>query len=368
MEIYIYIIFEAILLFLTFNQITRTRKKYFIICCILLFIINGLHFGGWYIANDYGSYRDFFLGKSSQYGGMNIKGDYDLELPYLYYCKFLRFFGRSDFTYIAGTCLMFGIPFMWLTWKKSINPPMTLFLLLTFFVGQTYLFYLCAHRQMVATAFIIWSFIIYESQLKFKNILALACLAIGLIGHSTSYFIIPVLLLVYFLKIEFSKKFYIVVCLISMVLGAVAYKLFAGYITAIFISIADIEETARTTYYLANDVYGYGEMPYKRILLMTFTICGMLYYETKEEANSFYMKLLVISAVVYNLLNTVPLVNRMLTAFVLFGIAGGIPSAFKRRASNCRWGMLAVLLINWIFTIRYYFKDGFQYPFHFIWE
>ena len=92
----IYIFSEIVLFILSFLENRRNRFVVFITCTILLFVIFGLHNGQFNGVADYHNYLDFFIGKGSMYGELDYMYGYSLEMPYYYFCKFLRLFGKSD--------------------------------------------------------------------------------------------------------------------------------------------------------------------------------------------------------------------------------------------------------------------------------
>ena len=81
----IILISEIILFFFFLQYKKETRNKYFFFTCLILFILTGLHDGQENC--DFPQYMNFFTGKDySMYG--NLDKEYELELPYYYYCKF----------------------------------------------------------------------------------------------------------------------------------------------------------------------------------------------------------------------------------------------------------------------------------------
>ena len=320
--------------------------------------------------NDYGydfpEYINFFVGRNSMYG--SVSGEYELEWPYYVFCKLLGFWGAFDFVYILGIGLTIGVPFLIVTKKYSNNPALTVFLLLTILNTQTYLFFLSVHRQMLANSLIFISLIILTSNYHNKRIISALLLLLALFAHSTSFFVIPFLLLLYFINYTLSKKTAYIILFVTFVAGIFISKLLESYYSGLILLLGNIEEIERSTHYIVDDVYDGGNTSFNVLFPLTFITGFVVAFAQKEEISSFSMKCMLFATSVYNLLAVIPLMDRSLTTFILLGIAGSIPKKINTDIP-CKIVMMSLLTMQLYLANKAYHNPSFRLlPFHFIWE
>lgn len=361
----IILISEIILFFFFLQYKKETRNKYFFFTCLILFILTGLHDGQENC--DFPQYMNFFTGKDySMYG--NLDKEYELELPYYYYCKFISFFGRTEFIYIEAICFTFGIPFMYMIYKYSKNPPLSLLLMLVLMGGKTYLFYLAGHRQMIATICFILAYLLIESKINRKRIYCIILLSIALMAHSSSFFLLPILLIIYYSKKNLSKKTYIIFITVTLVLGVLLSSLWLNNYNDFMSILNSYEQVERATQYsgIKGFVSNTNVTVAKLIPLSILTISVVLLGDNKE-INGFHYKCLVAATCLFNLFSSAPLMDRALTVLFLFGVAGAVPYNLKR--SIYKGGVfICALLLNMYFAYSWYISDDFRLDFNFIWN
>ncbi len=364
--VYIYIFFEIVLVVLIYIQTPHNRKTIFFVCCAILFILTGL-VDGHKLTRDYPEYLNFFLGKASMYGSLDDKFGYDLELLYAWFCKLLRIVGQYDFVYVIGYSLLLGIPFMMLVRKYSNNYPLSLFLLLTFMSTNTYLFYMMVHRQMVSSACIMIAYLIYENPkpIKFKKYITILLLVLSLLGHSSTFLVLPILLMIYYFRLSIKKNTMILICLGSMLIGVPFANNFSNILNSFVLVLRGIESIERSTHYFINDVYESGQALYLRLLPTVFTTCSFIYFSKAEELKSFPLQCMFYATVAYCLFSPVPLFNRFLTLLFFFSFIGAMPVAVKR-TSLSKLCLLGILFLNFYMAYRAYTRPGFLLPYHFM--
>lgn len=349
------------------------KSKVALLSFFLLYLIYGLHDGHgdqFGLGYDFPHYLDFFQGGSYMYGSVDDLANYDLELPYFYFCKFLTLFGRTDFVYIFGTALVYGLPFVYLCWKRSSNPPLSVLMLFTILNTFTYLFFLAAHRQMVANTLIFLSYIIYmESNVKWKTYISIILLAIAVWAHSSSVLLVPILLVLFLSKFEYSRKTAMCAIGVTLFIGLFMSSMFGSVISNLAQLLNTYEIAERSTTHIINaDDLSASASSFLTLIPFSIVSAFMLYYSDDNERNSFFGKCMLLACVLINLLSFVPLINRIITTLVLFGIAGGIPAAIHTN-KNCRLAMMGVMMVLMIMAYRQYNSPTFRLlPFNFIWE
>lgn len=364
----IFLIVEILLFLLFFTYRRKNRNSYFFLSALLLLMITGLHNGRFQPEIDFYRYMQTFLDKYGGYGKIDVKGDYDLEPAYAYFVRFLRLFGKTEITYIMGTAICFGIPFLTLVKKYSNVPPMSILLLFVILDTSAFRFYIAGHRQMVATIFFELAFLIYYGKpFKYKNILLAICLVIPLFAHSSSYIVLPMAIGLLFFSLN-NKRTLLILLLISLILGLTITNVLSGLTDSLMAYLSTFEQLDRTTTYSVNDIYDDLKPSLTKLLPLTSFTAAVIYYSNEEECKSYPVKALFFATILKNLLGFLPLINRGIIFFIFLGIAGAIPESINKNI-NCKY-VFSLILAGLIF-IAYWLYSGPLYgllPYKFIFE
>lgn len=354
------------------------EKRLFVVSSIIIIVLLGLHDGtgdphGY--GYDYPEYLNFFKGIPGAYGSVENPNTYELEWPYFYICKILRLFGERDFIYIFGFSLLVNIPFLIMVKKYSKNASLSIMWLFVIQNTTIHRIVNTAHRQMVAHAFFMIALLLFltiDRSLpwktnKSKYIIIIACLVIAVLGHSSSYFVLPIMIALILLP-EISKRNQLIVVSVSLIVGVFLYETFLNQFTELMFLLGDIEEIQRSTHYLVDDVYDTNKASLNALLPQTLMTLSVVYFSNKEELNSIFTKCLVWATVLVNLFFSVPLISRSLTTFWIIAIAGCIPIAFRNN-KKARMVMTVLMMMQIYLAYKAYILPSFRMlPFHFIWE
>lgn len=372
----IYLFSESFFLILSLLENRRNRFLFFVVCSILFFIILGFHDGQLGGRADYPHYLNLFLGRGySMYGSLDYNNGYDLEMPYYYFCKFLRFFGRFDFVYIWGYALMVGVPLMILIRKYSKNYALSFFFFLTVMTSQMLVFVMHAHRQMLSTSFFLIALLIFnyirEKQIG-KSLTAIMlylvvvlCVFVAVIAHSSSYLLVPFAIFIYVLndKKKFTRKAMIVAIAVSVPLGLVFNAMFGTMLNKFMFALGGVDFLERTTFYLVGDNWMGGSAPVVKQILQSITAISFVYYTKENEKQSFFLLCFCFATIVFNLFSTVPLINRSMTLLFVLGCVGGVP-----RLSHRSWILLVIMMVNMYMDYRWYAGPYFNLTWVFLWS
>lgn len=356
----------------------RNSKQLFVVSTIILITLLGLHDGtgdpkGY--GYDYPDYLNFYKGAPSMYGSVDSPHTYELEWPYYYFCKLLRLFGKWDFLYIISLCLVVQIPFIIMVKKYSKNVVLSILWLFLIQQTQIHLFVMTAHRQMIAHAFFMIAMLLYliiDKSFHWNNNkktygAIIGCLIVAVLGHSSSYFVLPILIALIILP-QISKRNQIIVVSTSFIVGVFLFEVFLNQFTQLMFLLGDIEEIQRSTHYLVDDVYDTNNASINALLPQTIMTLSVVYFSNKEELNTIFTKCLVWATVLVNIFFSVPLISRSLTTLWIIAIAGCIPIAFRNNR-NARLVMTIVIIMQIYFAYKQYIQPSFRMlPFHFIWE
>lgn len=366
------IVISVILFFILFLLSNDKNKKIVYGFSIFLFSIILLGTNGRFEKLDYSYYLNLYLGHVySGYGDLDIKGGYDLEKPYAYFCYIVRFLlPRMPYSYILCYGLMWIIPISLILKKGSKSVPLSLLFICTILNCSQLLFIITAQRQMIANVAILWAFYIltYTTvKAKWKKVFVSTLIVLALFSHSSSYFVIPIIILLYFIKLP-EKKYVLFLIILSFLISPYLQSLLQPLFYGFMITLGSGEEIARSTYYYINDVYETGSVSMSYLLPFTMVGFFLIYFSSKEEYSKFGTRLVAFSTITYNLFNSIPLLNRSLMIFIIMGMILCIPNAvnYKKKAKYIM-SIIGIMLI--VTTINVYIKvHNPIFPYPYIWE
>lgn len=364
----VYFVVEVILFFLFIHRISHKSEKFFYVSAVLLLMLTGFHNGMNEGDLDYQDYLNLFLGNWSKYGDLDSNWGYELEPVFAYFVYFLRFFGKSDYIYIIGTSLCFGIPFLYMVKKYSVNPPLSILLLLIIVHTNVFITFLAGHRQMLATSFLILAFLIYfEKDFKYKWYLFFIFIILSLFSHSSSYLVVPMAIGIYFLKISSKRTVYILL-IVSLFAGLFLISFFDNLVHVLMSSLSAFDVLDRTTYYTTQNIYENADATIVSLGPLTILAFICVYFSSQEEFSSFTFKSFYVAAILKNFLGFLPLINRGLLFLFLISVACAIPKMLDTN-KKCKWAICCIVLANLFLAYRAYSKpDYILLPFHFIFE
>ena len=357
---YVYIVIDFLLLLLYIKDNGRNSKKAFVVSAIILFLLVSLHDGQF--TNDYQQYLNFFLGKNSMYGTINFTNN--IENGYILFIRFLHFFVSSSLGYIFSISLLICIPFLYLVNKLSNNRILSILLLVTINDGLTLQTFFCAHRQMLAVSMLFCVIIVARKRICCWKLIGLVLVICAVLTHSTSYFVLFFLVLLYFIPFN-NKKIYYILLGVSLVLGTFINlsDLFLNFIS--FFSIID-GAMRSVNHVLNSDHYSLGIWSFLPLTILGFSF---VYYTSSYETNNFYLKSFVIGVVCKNLFGFFPLINRSIFFLILLGLIGAIPSSLKYNYSQRYiYALLVVLYIYFLSRMLQNPPENFMLPYNFIFD
>lgn len=353
-----------------FFEEKANRKIFFYLSFLIFFFMISMHNGS-FLKGDYQSYVNLFLGKSSAYGDLDVKGGYVLEPLFYYFMKALRLIiPRNPFAYVLLYSFVILLPFIFIAKKVQKSASISLVYFSSFMCGMITLFLMHAQRQMISTVFLLWGFYVFEyTKLKKKNLIALVLLTIALTGHSSTFFVLLMGVAIYFFKMPANKRGIEIFLIASIFLGYIFSKYFFSLLTEVSIFLNDFEATSRSTYYLTEDVYGEAEIKIRTLILFSASTFIAVLYSDKKEMNSFGLKCLFFATIIYNFFNAVPLMNRLLVVFVMLGFILGMPQSITRN-SRCKYLFLILAFLHIVYNcIKINFSEPSPLlPYPYIWN
>ena len=368
MNVYIFIelFFGGMFLFVQDKYHPQYQNFSFIIFLMLLTCHNGV-FGD---ICDYQDYVAFFMGKSCKYGNLNIDGGYELEWPYAIYCKILGVIGTYKYIYIISTAFLSLVPIYMLCRKRCADIAFFFFLLMTMQNTSIYSAFFGAHRQMLGTIFFLFAFyIINYVELTSKSVvLFIALIFLGLSSHSSSFFVVPLAIISYFIKLP--SKLYIYFMIIgSFIIGLISPLILYGYFQDLMLLLSPFDEVDRSTHYIIDSVYEININKLSYFLPVNFFAMACFYFYDKEELSSYSSRILLMVVIIFNLFNAIPLINRSLLFFWIIVFSQGLPLSINMDIRAKRvFAILGIILIVYVTRFVYSNPAYHLLPYRFFWN
>ena len=193
------------------------------------------------------------------------------------------------------------------------------------------------------------------------------CVSIALLGHSSSYFVFPLLIGIILLR-EILKKIQIGLLVSTLIVSVFLQNTFLSQFTRLMFLLYGFGGVRRSTQYLVDDIYDSNVASINALLPQTLMTLSIIYYSNRQELNSIFTRSLLLATILVNIFFSVPLISRSLTTFWIIAIAGCVPVAFRTN-KKARIVMCLLQLMQLYFAYKAYINPSFRMlPFKFIWE
>ena len=339
----IYFVVALILFFATLlineAKSKNQRNNIYIVSAIIFYIL--FAFRGENVGGDTAFYVSEFLAGLYK----------DREIGYVLYCDLISFFGDSPFIYIFFTTAISVVPFLFIVHRYSTNPVLSL-LYIFCYSGMI----ICIEtniRQNIATGFVMWAYLIFDSckwrKFNFKALSLILLFIWGILCHTSMFIVIPICIALYFIPIY--KKISIILIIVSFILGGLS----SGYIENLFnyfyIFTEGVEGLERLNAYSAGRNLGnYTDVGFNiRSIVFFAWVMLTIIPATKEELNTYFMKLFIAYAIIYNFARSSDLVYRMVYILQLLSFVY-IPQKLLNK-KYIYYYLLIILLILWLVSL-----------------
>lgn len=303
------------------------------------------------VGPDLPSYVRLYLGTGSAYE--EVVEDQPVLMAWI---DLLRILPTHPFVFVFFTTILTMFPVILgikLYSKDRIGS-----LLAFMIVPGIWMVYLVTIRQALSQFFLLMGLIFVLKKYKHWKIVSIICVLFALFSHSTSYLIIPLLLIVYFVRIK--RKWMIISIFISLFFT----NIFSDVLGSLFYKYAvNFSEMSRLVTYF--DIAGYDNAigRLRAYLPMSILCCWCLYCNRDKEVD-FFENSFFIGVILYNLLGGIDghLIDRFCNFFYLLGIIGALP---KR---NTKWPIVTLILLAYIFRAYNEYQNSDFIAYKFIWE
>lgn len=374
---YIFFIPEVLMFLLSvyiYRLPPKTSKRLFAWICLLWALIFGFRSYG--TGNDTPDYWDFFINKSSQYG--NVNGYSELEIGFLYFAKFVKFFSDSPtlFFIVISSCLFIAIYRLYT--KHSTSSNYFIGLLAAFLLVDLFVPLMVAIRQATSFCILIPGILLLTSddsnivvkKNKNKIFVGLCLLSMSILVHKSSIIIVPFLLLIYFVPIN---RMVLAALLCVCVIMAFIFMEQIGYIfNTFFIMFGDANFSSVNPNVMNIYANDFGDNKQKTMTFVAWALPAFLnlYLADEKQIKSFYYRCYIISVCVFLLFSSSFLVHRIVTPLILLGFTQYLPSSVKPKSRWYKVYLFFVLALLIKAFLRYgnWPATDTSLPYHFFWQ
>lgn len=277
-----------------------------------------------------------------------INGEYiDREWGWVLFNYLASLFGKSPFVIIFWSSIISILPFILLVNKYSNNKCLSLLFLFLF--ANTAIVNLETNlRQNVGTGLFLLSIYVY-SELKNKSwkylIVPIALALWGILCHSSLYFVIPLSLCFSFVKL--NKKYVLITIYVFYILGSLSSEYASNLMGYFFVFAGDYDALSKLAGYETGDNLGtFSDAGFSigSILVMTWISITIIAC-SKEEINNFFIKMLVLYAIVYCVFRSSDLMYRLVFTLQLCSFIY-VPKGIK--LDNRLTIIASLLVLIWI--------------------
>ena len=279
----------------------------------------------------------------------------ELEFLFIWYRTIVNDITDSRLVVMLINTIVSFTPVLYLIKKYSLNASLSL--LLFFYLGCTNLYFV-GLRQILGFSFILWAllYIQYTSDNKEKKMKILYTMGILLFAITIAYNfhtsnIIYGVIIICAIFIPLKSKFVALMIIGGSAVIGLVLSLFDVLSFFNYLYLADLESTERLSGYLLNEDMK-DVVPLFLLFRLTFLSSFTIICIDEKKVNHLFTKLFVFGVVVFNLLYSVPMIDRFLPIFLLFGcvvftwIFG--ENYIKHKEMRFRTNLICVLIVLYL--------------------
>ena len=307
---YPYVVLILILLLGAYEEWRYPSKSnlYFKIASLVVFIF--VAFRAPVVGADTWNYYRYAIGVRNFY---NVD-DRDLEPLYLLYNSFFRDYCRVGLVFMVINAVLIFSPLYYILKKYVARKT---FAVLAFFLFFDYSYYFVALRQLLALSIILWGVIYVIENRKQKWIVFALLSILAWFMHTTAAVVAPLFIIAYFLPMK-SRIWAITAIGATAVLGIILQSFKISDAFNILLSV-NYSATERVAGYLES--FELNELSTLNITLRQSIIAFVAFsFISEDKVNHWFSKIYLIGICLHNLFISVPMINRMILANMIFVI------------------------------------------------
>lgn len=374
---FVVIILMLLFVILTYNSTTNKQNKYLAAILSIWSLLFALRHKT--VGNDSSGYAAFFEGHGDTwiYGTINSPGD-DIEWGFIVISRLLHLISSSYTFYFLIISLIFIIPMYFYYKDKKYGIWSLLFFIVmskTFFglpvmVRQT----MSIGLVLIALLFFIHAKIdfTYKNIIHNKNVVfGVALFVFSIFVHRTSLILFPLLLVVFFLRI--NKKVCYIVVIITFLISILGRELISDYFELILGLVGNVsDDNVNLMQARYEDAFASRDFSLVRASAWTIALILSIWSSNKEDISKYNYKCLIVAFVLYMLLGTSSMGLRISVVFQIIGFSVIVPSSIADKKSiRCLFALLTLaFIVNSYSNFESWKNEKIDsgLPYYFFWE
>lgn len=374
---FVVIILMVLFIVLTYNSTINRQNRYLALFLSIWCLLFGLRHKS--VGNDSPGYTAFFEGHGETwiYGTINNPGD-TIEWGFIEISRFLHLVSSSYTFFFFVISMMFLIPMYFYYKDKKFS----LWSLLFFIVmSKTFFGLPIMARQTMSIGLVLIALLFFihaKIDFTYKNIIhnkkvifGVALFVFSIFVHRTSLILFPLLLGVFFLRI--NKMACYVVVVITFLISMFGRDLISTYFDLMLGLVGNVsDDNVSLMQARYEDAFASRDFSLVRASTWTLALLLSIWSSNKEDISKYNYKCLIVAFVLYMLLGTSSMGIRISVVFQIIGFSVIVPSSIT--ANKVAKKMLVLLTLVFIINSYSNFESwaienmDSGLPYYFFWE
>lgn len=374
---FVVIILMLLFVVLTYNSTINKQNKYLAIILSIWCLLFALRHKT--VGNDSSGYAAFFEGHGDTwiYGTINSPGD-NIEWGFVEISRLLNLISSSYTFYFLVISIIFIIPIYFYYKDKKYGIWSLLFFIV---MSKTFFGLPVMARQTMSIGLVLIAllFLIHAKiDFTYKNIIhnkkvifGVALFLFSIFVHRTSLILFPLLLSVFFLRI--NKMACYIVVIITFLISMFGRDLISSYFDLMLSLVGNVsDDNISLMQARYEDAFASRDFSLVRASTWTLALILSIWSSNKEDISKYNYKCLIVAFVLYMLLGTSSMGLRISVVFQIIGFSVIVPSSItNKKIIRSLFALLTLaFVINSYSNFESWKKEKLDsgLPYYFFWE
>lgn len=374
---FVVIILMLLFVVLTYNSTINKQNKYLAIILSIWCLLFGLRHKS--VGNDSTGYAAFFEGHGDTwiYGTINSPGD-NIEWGFVEISRLLNLISSSYTFYFLVISILFIIPIYFYYKDKKYGIWSLLFFIV---MSKTFFGLPVMARQTMSIGLVLIALLFFihaKIDFTYKNIIhnkkvifGVALFLFSIFVHRTSLILFPLLLGVFFLRI--NKMACYVVVVFTFLVSMFGRDLISSYFDLLLGLVGNVsDDNVSLMQARYEDAFASRDFSLVRASTWTLALILSIWSSNKEDISKYNYKCLIVAFVLYMLLGTSSMGLRISVVFQIIGFSVIVPSSItNKKIIRSLFALLTLaFVINSYSNFESWKKEKLDsgLPYYFFWE
>lgn len=374
---FVVIMLMVLFVILTYNSTMNKQNKYLALFLSIWCLLFGLRHKS--VGNDSTGYAAFFEGHGDTwiYGTINSPGD-NIEWGFVEISRLLNLISSSYTFYFLVISILFIIPIYFYYKDKKYGIWSLLFFIV---MSKTFFGLPVMARQTMSIGLVLIALLFFihaKIDFTYKNIIhnkkvifGVALFVFSIFVHRTSLILFPLLLGVFFLRI--NKMACYVVVVFTFLVSMFGRDLISSYFDLLLGLVGNVsDDNVSLMQARYEDEFASRDFSLVRASTWTLALILSIWSSNKEDISKYNYKCLIVAFVLYMLLGTSSMGLRISVVFQIIGFSVIVPSSItNKKIIRSLFALLTLaFVINSYSNFESWKKEKLDsgLPYYFFWE